>query len=198
MSNAPRPLPSIPKSDGSLSPGALTPSIPSLFEDCLHPSEEPSLQSSASLPMVSPAVNVQFAPLPEINPRDRRSNRPLGMAARSQMLQQRRKIQMQNGQRHPHVWSDHDDRPTVCIVDEEEEDPLETFVRFIADKSKSLWKRVTSKTKQSDEDEATMVEGERENCLIAAAEAQGPSTLEESSEGNFQKKMNEPMFGKPL
>jgi hypothetical protein len=53
----------------------------------------------------------------------------------------------------------------VCVADEEEEDPLETFGRFIADKSKSLWKRVTSKAKQSDEDETanigSEVEGER-------------------------------------
>ena len=36
----------------------------------------------------------------------------------------------------------------------------ETFVRFIADKSKSLWKRVTSKAKQSDEDETTGIASE--------------------------------------
>lgn len=171
MSNAARPLPSIPKSDDSLDVGQVsssTPSIPSLFEDCLHHSEGRSLRSSASLPIVPPTVNVQFAPLPEINPKDRKSTRPLGMAARSQMLQQRRQIQMQTGQQHPRVWSDPDDRPVVYISDEEEEDPLETFVHFIADKSKSLWKRVTSKARQSDEDEttdiageATVVEGER-------------------------------------
>ncbi|KAF8503680.1 hypothetical protein F5888DRAFT_1020733 [Russula emetica] len=204
MSNAVRPLPSIPKSDNPLdvgpvsSPAASTPSIPSSSEDCLHPSEQRSLQSSASLPIVPPTANVQFAPLPEINPRDRRSTRPLGMAARSQMLQQRRQIQMQNGQRHPRVWSDPDDRPMDYISDEEEEDPLETFVRFIADKSKSLWKRVTSKAKPSDEDETTgivseaNVVGERGavESQIPAAEARrgainvGPSR---PSEENFQK-----------
>lgn len=104
---------------------------------------------------------------------------------------------MQNGQRHPRVWSDPDDRPTmVYISDEEEEDPLETFVRFITDKSKSFWKRVTSKARQSDEDEttgiageATVVEGVQRS--IPAAEARrstvdigGPSR---PSEGNFQK-----------
>jgi hypothetical protein len=164
MSNAARPLPSIPKSDDSLdvgqtsSPAASTPSIHSLFDDCLHPSEGRSLRSSASLPTVPPTANVQFAPLPEINPRERRSTRPLGMAARSQMLQQRRQIRMQNGQRHPRQWSDPDDRPPVYI--EEEEDPLESFVQFIAEKSKSLWKRVTSKAKHSDEDEGTGIAGE--------------------------------------
>lgn len=73
---------------------------------------------------------------------------------------------MQNGQRHSRIRSDPDGRPMLYISDEEE-DPLETFMRFIADKSKSLWKRVTSKTKQSDEDkttgiasEAAVIEGE--------------------------------------
>jgi hypothetical protein len=161
MSN---PLPSIPKPDDPQlpSPEASTPSIPSIFDDC----QARSLRSSASLPIVPPTANVQFAPLPEINPRDRRPTRPLGMAGRSLMLQQRR-IQMQNGQRHPREWSDPDGRPMVYIPDEEEEDPLESFVRFIADKSKSLWKRVASKPRQSDEDETTdiasdaaVVEGE--------------------------------------
>lgn len=190
--NAAQPLPSIPKSDDSLSPSASTRSIASLFEDCLHPSEGRSLQSSASLPIVPSSINVQFAPLPEINPRDRRSTRPLGMAARSQMLQQRRNIQMQSGQRHPRVWSDPDDRPMVCIPDEEEEDPLETFVRFIADKSKSLWKRVTSKTKQSDEDETaseSTVEGERRDRLNPTAEARRGAInggQSQPSEVNFQ------------
>ena len=99
---------------------------------------------------------------------------------------------MQSGQRHPRVWSDPDDRPMVCISDEEEEDPLETFVRFIADKSKSLWKRVTSKTKQSDEDETTgiaseaTVEGERRDRLIPTAEARRGAINGGPSEGHFQ------------
>lgn len=36
-----------------------------------------------------PALNVKFAPLPELLPRKRRSNVPLGMAARGQMLRRR-------------------------------------------------------------------------------------------------------------
>jgi hypothetical protein len=116
------------------------------------------------------------------------------MAARSQMLQQRKQIQMQNGQRHSRVWSDPDDRPMVCISDEEEEDPLETFVRFIADKSKSLWKRVTSKAKQSDEDEttgiaseATVVEGERGAVQSRPPNSEDAINVGGPSEGNFQK-----------
>ncbi len=164
MSNTARPLTSIPETHGSLdvghvsSPGSST---PSLFE-------ERSLQSSASLPIMPPTVNVQFAPLPEISSRDRRSTRPLGMAARSQLLQQRNIRIMQGIQQHPRVRSDPDGRPMVCIPEEDQDDPLDALVRFIADKSKSLWKRVISKTKQSDNDkttdiagEATTLEGER-------------------------------------
>jgi len=104
---------------------------------------------------------------------------------------------MQKGQRHPRVYSDPDGRPMVCISDEEEEDPLETFVRFIADKSKSLWKRVTSKAKQSDEDEATgvasgaiAVEGDQAVQSRPPKREAVPSTSEDHpqpSEENFQK-----------
>ena len=93
---------------------------------------------------------------------------------------------MQNSQRHPHEWSDPDGRPMVCISDEEEEDPLETFVRFVADKSKSLWKRVTSKAKQSDEDEttgiaseATLVEGEQEAVQSRPPKREGGASTSE-------------------
>src|SRR5882757_5473122 len=118
MSNAARPHPSTHR---SLDVGQV-PSSSSLFDDSLHPLEEnsESLQSSMSQPIMPPTVNVQFAPLPEISPRDRRSNQPLGMAARSRMLQQRRDIRMQ---RHPQVWSDSDDRPMV--KEAEEDDPLD-------------------------------------------------------------------------
>lgn len=101
---------------------------------------------------------------------------------------------MQNGQRHSRVWSDPDDRPMVCISDEEEEDPLETFGRFIADKSKSLWKRVTSKAKQSDEDETTdiasvaaVVEGERGTVQPRPPNREGAINVGGPSERNFQK-----------
>jgi hypothetical protein len=184
MSNPAQPFP---KPDhhldvGQQSPNASTPSISSLSEDCLHPSEARSLQSSASLPIVSSTANVQFAPLPEINPRERRPTRPLGMAARSQMLQQRT---LQNGQRHSRVWSDTDDRPTVYFSEEEEEDPLDAFMRFIADKSKSLWKRVTSKAKQSNEDETT---GIASKAAVAESEPGAvqsrPPNLPSTSEDN--------------
>jgi hypothetical protein len=165
MSNAARPQPSIPQAEGSVdvgqvsSSGSSTPSTPSLFDDGLRPLEKHSPKISKPPPIMPPTVNVQFAPLPEIEPRDRRSNHPLGVAARSRMLQQKREIRMQGIQRHPRAWSD-DDRPIYIPDEVEEDDPLEALVRFIADKSKSLWKRVASKAKQSDKDETMGVASE--------------------------------------
>jgi hypothetical protein len=102
---------------------------------------------------------------------------------------------MQNGQRHSRAHSDPDDRPMLYISDEEEEDPLESFVRFIADKSKSLWKRVTSKAKQSDEDETTGIASEA--AVVESEVVQSRSQKREGvqltvagpSEGNSQKKI---------
>jgi hypothetical protein len=125
-----------------------TPSIPTSSDGCQPPSEERFLQSSISLPNMPATVNVKFAPLPKIGPRDIRSTRPLGVAARSRMLQKKREIRMQGVQRGL------DDRQMDFIPDEvQEEDPLEVLGRFIAAKSKSLWRRVSSKGKQSGKNE---------------------------------------------
>lgn len=133
-------------------------STPSLSDGCQPPSEGRSLQSSISLPNMPAAVNVKFAPLPKIGPRDIRSTRPLGVAARSRMLQQKRENRMQGVQRHPR---DLDDRQMDFIPDEvQEEDPLEVLGRFIAAKSKSLWRRVSSKEKQSGKEETEDVVSE--------------------------------------
>ncbi|KAI0295443.1 hypothetical protein BC826DRAFT_275755 [Russula brevipes] len=160
MSNVSRPLPPLPpahKGQRSLSldvgeasssdSSAL--STPSLSDDCRPPSEERSIRSSISLPVMPAAVTVKFAPLPEIGQRSRRTNQQLGVAARSRMLQQKRDSRVV--QRHPRAWSEDDDHPVVFIPDEvQEEDPLEVLGRFIADKSKSWWRRVASKAKQPD------------------------------------------------
>jgi hypothetical protein len=64
------------------------------------------------------------------------------------MLQKKREIRMQGVQRGL------DDRQMDFIPDEvQEEDPLEVLGRFIAAKSKSLWRRVSSKGKQSGKNE---------------------------------------------
>lgn len=66
------------------------------------------------------------------------------------MLQQKKEMRMQGVQRHSGSWPDLDeDRHMDFVPDEaQEEDSLEVLGRFIADKSKSLWRRVSSKGKQ--------------------------------------------------
>jgi hypothetical protein len=77
------------------------------------------------------------------------------------MLQHKREIQVQGVQRHSRVWSSPDDREMEFIPDElREEDPLEVLGKFIAAKSKSLWRRVSSKGKQSGKEETGTVDGE--------------------------------------
>jgi hypothetical protein len=98
-----------------------------------------------------PAVSVKFAPLPKIGPRERKSStHPLGVAARPHILQQRRDAVRMQGHPRPIVWSEVD-VPTERFVpiEVQEEDPLEVLGRLIADKSKSLWRRATSKTNTS-------------------------------------------------
>jgi len=88
------------------------------------------------------------------------------------MLQQKREIRMQGVQRHPRGL---DDRQMDFIPDEvQEEDPLEVLGRFIAAKSKSLWRRVSSKGKQSGKDETgdvvseTTTDGEEREPLVSS------------------------------
>ncbi len=159
MSRAVRPLPPIPQpplaqrsSLDAADPSSSGSSTPALSDDCQPPLEEHTLRYAVSLPIIPSTTSVKFAPLPEIGPRKRKSNYPLGVAARSQMLQQRREnSRMQGIYRQPPLWSDIDERPMTHVQEEvEEEDPLEVLGRLIADKSKSLWRRVSSKGNPSD------------------------------------------------
>lgn len=140
MSPTTRPLPPLPHTQSPAAESSSSRfSTPSCTDDC---------QTSAT-------VSVKFAPLPKIGPRDRKtSTHPLGIAARSRILQQRRDAaQIIQGHRRPGIWSDLEEPSERFIPREvQEEDPLEVLGRLIADKSKSLWRRATSKasTKQSD------------------------------------------------
>jgi hypothetical protein len=85
----------------------------------------------------------------------------------------------------------------VCIPEEDQDDPLDALVRFIADKSKSLWRRVKSKAKQSDDDETTdiadeaILEGERPpKHQVVPSTADDPNYAREIS-----KKQDTPRFG---
>src|SRR5258707_15765997 len=119
MSHAIRPLPPIPtvqrSSLDAADPSSSGSSTPASSDDFQPPLPEHTLRCAVSLPIIPPTMTVKFAPLPEISPRKRKSNFPLGVAARSQMLQQRREhARIQNTYRHTHIWSVVlDDRLTV-------------------------------------------------------------------------------------
>jgi len=63
------------------------------------PTTNNAIGSSSSLP----ALNVKFAPLPELLPRKRRSTAPLGMAARGQLMRRRSGYRDRNT---PLMWTD--------------------------------------------------------------------------------------------
>ncbi len=151
MSHATRPLPSIHQQPPD--PMASGSSTPAVSDECQPSLEEHSLEYTvASLPMIHSTTTVKFAPLPEIEPRKRKSNYPLGIAARSQMLQQRRgNARLQGIYRHPPLWSDLDESAVLHVPEEAQEgDALQVLGRLIADKSKSLWRRVSSKNSSNE------------------------------------------------
>lgn len=146
MTHAIRPLPPIPQTPlthrsslDTTDPPSSGSSTPALSDECQPSLEEHALRHTVSLPIVPSTTSVKFAPLPEIGPRKRRSNHPVGIAARSQMLQQRN-VGTQGIYRKPPLWSDLEAPEEV-----EEKDPLDVLGRLIADKSKSFWRRVASK-----------------------------------------------------
>ncbi|KAF9067586.1 hypothetical protein BDP27DRAFT_1403760 [Rhodocollybia butyracea] len=65
---------------------------PKLPKSILSPSlSSPNLSNRARAYSLSRAPSVQFAPLPELAPRKRKSSVPLGVSARSSMMQKRRR-----------------------------------------------------------------------------------------------------------
>jgi hypothetical protein len=144
-----------------------------MSDDCQPSLAEHTLRYAVSLPIIPSTMSVKFAPLPEIGPRKRKSNYPLGVAARSQLLQQRREnTRAQGTYRQPPLWSEDDDeRPTMHVPEEaEEEDPLEVLGRLIADKSKSLWRRVAFKGNPSDKHAASGDVNEETNEAFSSRE----------------------------
>ncbi|CCL98770.1 uncharacterized protein FIBRA_00775 [Fibroporia radiculosa] len=120
------------------------------------------LRTSASFSSVSQS-NITFAPLPTIEPRRRKSNVQLGVAARSRLLQQRRNLRDQGihpGVAHLHspsdlpppvpVWhSELDDDYSGDDVEDLGPDPAEEAIaaigRLVKGASRSLWRRLASK-----------------------------------------------------
>ncbi|KAI9508458.1 hypothetical protein F5148DRAFT_905986 [Russula earlei] len=166
-----RALPPIPQTDLEVSSAhSSAPSTPSLSDDSRSPSEDRSLRSSTSLRITPATVNVKFAPLPEIDPRTRSSIRPLGVAARSGMLQPRMRTRAQDIQLEP-AAHDAENQPAVFIPQEvQEDDPLEVFGRYVADKGKSLFRRLSSKAKQSGKGETGGFVGD----TVSAEERKAP------------------------
>ncbi|KAG1723702.1 hypothetical protein EDB19DRAFT_1610003, partial [Suillus lakei] len=76
---------------------------------------------------------VKFAPLPSPDPNRRRSNLPLGVAARSR---RRRPAREGRGQQGRSVWTN--DPAADPLL----EDPLITLGKFVKSATKSLWRRV--------------------------------------------------------
>jgi hypothetical protein len=109
-------------------------------------------------------------------------------------------------QRHPRAWSDRDDRPIYIPDEVEEDDPLEALVRYIADKSKSLWKRVASKAKQSDKEETmgvgsetTTIGEERKSVQSRPPNREVPSTSDQPNGAReISKNTSDCMVGVPL
>ncbi|KZV71604.1 hypothetical protein PENSPDRAFT_650468 [Peniophora sp. CONT] len=103
-----------------------------------------TMRSVSSLPTrpPSPATlqNIKFAPLPHVEPRRRKSNIRLGVAARSRMIAARR------GQLPPD-WDDAEPAPGEEPTPQGPlvEDPFEVFGRYVLVKSKNLWRRVSPK-----------------------------------------------------
>ncbi|ESK91389.1 hypothetical protein Moror_2736 [Moniliophthora roreri MCA 2997] len=89
--------------------------------------EEPVQGRLHSASCSSSSLNVKFAPLPQLAPRKRKSNTPLGVAARGQMMRQRRARMMgENPDAHPQP-------------NEEMEDPFVALGRMV----KGAWKKMS-------------------------------------------------------
>lgn len=130
--------------------------------------------SCPSLPMSSQPnpLNVKFAPLPQLAPRKRRSTAPLGMAARSQLVNRRRRNYPQYYQEapppepeyttptHDPMWTEEElaqarARQIAAAEKEQkkaeakagkgtEEDPFMVFGKMV----KGVWKKVAKKDKK--------------------------------------------------
>jgi hypothetical protein len=188
MSRDTRPIPPLPEPKSSISQRSLSPDAAESSSSCFSTSSPDDCQSSSS-----PTVNVKFAPLPKISPRERKlSSHPIGIAARSRILQQRRDAAQTQGAPQPGIWSDVDERSERFIpLELQEEDPLDVLGRIVVEKSKLLWRRATSK-KRSDKvnDETrgivvseTTTQEERNAAVQSPAPSRNGVPLGQSSSG---------------
>jgi len=143
-------------------PGALRVEIPSSSEGGSSSSTSSSQASPTGILDHTPSTrtstsslrsqNVQFAPLPEIAPRKRKSSAPLGMAARRQLAERRRQrlIEM-NG--NP-MWTDEEmeqqaRRSSGQREYTEDDDPFLVLGKLVKDAGRQLWKKMSNKDLKS-------------------------------------------------
>ncbi|KAG6880236.1 hypothetical protein C0992_003002 [Termitomyces sp. T32_za158] len=128
-------------------------SLTSSSTGILSPSSQGSSTSS-----LEGKLNVKFAPLPELTPRKRRYAAPLGVAARSQMVLQRRQMR---GVHHNHpVWTEEElerqrelameegwrrQNQHHLVYEDDEEDPFIVFGRMVKDAGKTILRKVSVK-----------------------------------------------------
>ncbi|KAI0053950.1 hypothetical protein FA95DRAFT_18288 [Auriscalpium vulgare] len=130
------------------------------------------LRSSNSLPNYS-ALAVKFAPLPVIEPRKRKSNVQLGIAARSRMIQQRRATAgPYTHDPPPPLWNEPPHRQEM----DEEDDPFEVLGKFVVGKGKSLWRRVSQKGAAADEDHKETADATSEKAAETTKPSRRPTT----------------------
>ncbi|KAH0827111.1 hypothetical protein J3R83DRAFT_4799 [Lanmaoa asiatica] len=117
--------------DSSSSIGTGSPT--SLIPESLPHDVRSSLSSSHNLSHNTPTV--KFAPLPPIDPSRKRSLAPLGASARSR---RKRVIQQEGGSI---LW------PRDDVPEEDMEDPIVMFAKFVKRTGKTLWRRVRQRSK---------------------------------------------------
>ncbi|KAI0312388.1 hypothetical protein OF83DRAFT_661493 [Amylostereum chailletii] len=110
-----------------------------------------TVRSTCSLPTrpPSPLPNIKFAPLPTIEPRKRKSNVQLGVAARSRMIQQRRAAREENQNTPTWTQSDMEEPAVHEEPGPMDEDPFEVFGKYVIGKGRHLWRRVSHKEHSS-------------------------------------------------
>ncbi|KAG6900674.1 hypothetical protein C0993_005907 [Termitomyces sp. T159_Od127] len=122
----------------------------------------PSSSKSSSITSLNGKPNVKFAPLPELTPRKRRYTAPLGVAARSQMVLQRRQMRgmdMNTYHSHP-VWTEEElerqrelamqegrrrQNQHHFVFEDDAEDPFLAFGKMVKDAGKTILRKVSIK-----------------------------------------------------
>ncbi|TFK30256.1 hypothetical protein FA15DRAFT_699799 [Coprinopsis marcescibilis] len=178
--------------------------------------------SCTSLPIRTQALNVKFAPLPELAPRKRRSTAPLGMAARTQLVRRRRNNHQyydpdpgpQYGGNNNPQWTAEElaqarmrqvadamekerERTEARYSAENDEDPFMVFGRLVKGASKQIWRKVAKKDRNQQEgdkekDKSSEEDKENENASNGLQSDNPFSNQTEPSEAHKPEDQNGP------